>query len=299
MNVKVEIDWYRHALSCANVMHERGVGGGVRQIGIRDPDLTLRGYQQARASRGCIKDFQQNYDIICCSRMCRAIETAVGLFGNLKTKYIYVLPYISEKRRIFNIDKQNEPQSKDVARAQATAFLKWANSFYPEKDVANLIWVEEPSWPQSYGVPNPDYFYNRVLTTLISKFIERNPEQRTVRVAIVSHGRFIRETLKLRKCMEDLNWVRRNKKPRYCTSLCCYVPEFTPKYSNANTSCWRETREFHCKTRGICDYSRRTRIDFVYSPEPKGVFDHDLNWRDVVNCPPSVQRLFKDRRLDV
>lgn len=302
----VTIDWYRHALSCANVMHDKGAAGAVGQIFLRDPDLTIKGFEQAKATGKCVEKLAEHYDLICCSRMCRAIETAIGIFGDkLGDKNIHVLPYISEKRRPFGVDRQNAPQEESVAITQVEKFLDTVKVNFNVR--TQLKWETDSKWPKDYDEPNSDYFYNYVLPKLVHDiFVVKHrfrkagdTDKVNVRLAIVSHGRFIRETLEIRKCFKDLVCKSQNEPLLHAQNVttspkCEFNPLPDSNYVNANTSCWRETREFDCILGG-CSILKRTRIDLVYSPNPEEEpFNDTITKKDVENCDASVQSLAED-----
>lgn len=96
----------RHGLSCANVLK---LFGHPFQRSSKEPDspLSLMGEKQAEQAGKCLKDNKVKIDIVCCSTLRRAIQTAYFFAkGYGYEGKIYVLPFVSEERR-FGFDDDN------------------------------------------------------------------------------------------------------------------------------------------------------------------------------------------------
>lgn len=115
------IYWQRHANACSNMLNILGQSGPMGFIKhiikgqkppimtiIRDSLLSNLGVRQAQvAGMRLIKEVA-NVQVVFCSNLSRAIETAIYAYPN---KLIYPIPHISELRKdiIFGSNKMNEP----------------------------------------------------------------------------------------------------------------------------------------------------------------------------------------------
>ena len=112
---KVNLYWIRHAFSCANILEHKGIIANIaRPVVTIDPMLTRAGVNQSKALNNefLTNKIHNKFDIVICSNLKRALETALYAFNNVNT-LIYVVPYISEERSPYalNLDNENAPQS--------------------------------------------------------------------------------------------------------------------------------------------------------------------------------------------
>jgi len=348
----IQIDWIRHGLSCANVMHHYGgLLGPIKQGVLQDPQLTLGGYDEAVSAGTCLGDARKDYDVVCASVLQRAIETAIGIFQG-SGKPIYVIPYVSEKRRVLGIDKQNAP-------ADSLEQLKKSVAEFQEKVGTNVhinySGVDDPKvWEDGKAGPNIGHFRKHVLNHIVNLIDNQRkamihglfdsdskdsdsdskdselfndipepmtmkpfrlhsdktgttveiPGNRVYRIAIVSHGRFIREdATNLEVYLEQMK--KRGKladfyHSRVCQSVpalthCCdeeadpAIAAFAEKgsYSNPNTSIWRQYLRVNCDSNlKIIGH----RLEKIYTPvgslEKSG-----LKAEHISNCSDDVKHL--------
>ena len=107
-NTIVELDLIRHGYSCSNLLKKEGYKL-TKGLYAKDPVLTDKGIQQATEAGKNLKNIE--YDVIVCSNLRRAVETAMFCFQSRPGK-IYVVPYISEESstipKLLNIDRENQ-----------------------------------------------------------------------------------------------------------------------------------------------------------------------------------------------
>jgi broad specificity phosphatase PhoE len=293
--MKVVIDWYRHGLSCANVLHQRTLTGGLKQVLLHDPDLTHLGWIQAIKTGKCLGSLRKTYDFVGSSVMSRAIETAMGIWKNTKTT-IHVLPHISENRHFLELDRQNAPQAHiELLKHKMKA---WETS---HKVSCNLDYSFLTHMTQG---PSTEAFYQSVLPPILRGLIKKNPAKKTIRLALVSHGAFIRTNLDLRQLL-SLEGPKIGK-PIFCRGRpkapCCQEDDgedattfvdpavADPEtYSVPNTAAWRETLVFTPSHRRL----DRVRVHSFYAPNPRfRVFrtgrSDPLYRKDLEGCPSFV-----------
>lgn len=128
--IKIFVDHVRHIYSCANTINTFGNDQVISNIlhDIRDsynnkiqvhdksritPDAVATNYGKFQG-----KKFNDNFidrvnsaDILICSELRRAMETAVMAGQNSKHKKVYVVPYVSETQKtVDNIPLENEKE---------------------------------------------------------------------------------------------------------------------------------------------------------------------------------------------
>lgn len=237
-DIQITIDWIRHGYSCANAYKNTYKYTSLISSLINDPVLTKTGIEQAKKLNEYLSKDTNNfdYDIICCSNLRRAIETAAFAFNkNNKEQKLYILPYISEVKNpgsYLNLDKENFAIDKeesikyiDLIISKNNLKIKQDYSIYNEfliKDEQNIIY------------PNYDKFIKHVLPFIIKKI---GYNKKSYKIGIVSHSHFISTIIK--DINKSQNMVRVD-----------------------NTSIWRETLiikptiniEFQVKERlNLCD----------------------------------------------
>jgi len=336
----IQIDWIRHGLSCANVMHHHGFLGGIRQGALLDPDLTNAGFNEAVKAGECLGEARGDYDMVCASVMSRAIETAIGIFqGSRQT--INVIPWVSERRRgiALGSDKQNEPKaSMGALQEHILNFQKEKRTKVPINyefvnntllDVGTYRGVDNV-WADGMAGPSVDKFQRLVLPRLVD-FINRaggpratfrlklpggeaiSEEVPCYRIAIVSHGRFIREVTGLKTFMSDLKKAGKLEdvmRAQACVvgpgrdiAGCCtqedpaiVAVQEGGSYKNPNTSIWRQFLKMRdCGERMRVDGHRLTKI---YTPVGSMELGGGLTPADVANCPKEVRDLVEEAKYD-
>ncbi|KAK3269407.1 hypothetical protein CYMTET_22148, partial [Cymbomonas tetramitiformis] len=101
----VTLHWMRHAFSCANLLEACGARWdglvSIRSALTPDPQLTNIGVEQAKRAGQVLRDTPGlRPDIVLCSGLTRAVETALFAFGPLSPYggSVFPVPCISEKR---------------------------------------------------------------------------------------------------------------------------------------------------------------------------------------------------------
>lgn len=268
--MRVVIDWYRHGLSCANVLHQRTLTGVISQATIHDPDLTALGWRQAERTGKCLGKLRDSYDLVGASVMSRAIETAMGIWGGSgNPTTIHILPHVGERRQMFGLDKQNEPQRN--LYALKTKMKAWKASHKVKGVKLDYSYLDHISLG-----PSAKLFYNDVLPEIV----RRLGKKKEIKIAIVSHGAFIRTNLALRKVLARDPSIGR---PLTCRDgllkgTCCDEDDgdakttfrdpavsHPPTYSVPNTAAWREVLKVALEKRRV----DRLKVESWYAPNPR------------------------------
>lgn len=187
--IDVSIDWIRHGLSCSNVLKtNNNIPQNIHMNSfVSNPVLTNDGVDQANTMLKSIKD---NYDIICCSHLRRALETAVHGF----TRTIHVVPFVSEKKTImldlYGLDRENR-SSNNIIKLQT--HVKSLKKEYPNKNININYSIISKFLDKKYdiNVENYDTFIELVLFQIIKKF-----GKQSIKIVVVSHNNFIRDIIK-------------------------------------------------------------------------------------------------------
>jgi len=193
----IEIDWIRHAFSCSNMLHELTAGRNKKYSALA-PDAILSNYGISQATRAKNDiNFLNRYDIIICSNLTRALETALFLFNDDKIRRrIVVVPYISEKRkfwdRFIGSDEQNIPTTSDNIKKTFDK-LNNANNFNIDVDISLLKYFEDLGTDLS---PNYNKFIEDVVPYVLAKIKKECKDKKdNYKIAAVSHNNFIRDHL--------------------------------------------------------------------------------------------------------
>jgi len=274
--MKIVIDWYRHGLSCANVFHQRSLQGALAKIlpflyTLHDPDLTRLGWQQAVQTGVCLGAKRDDYDLVGSSVMSRAIETALGIWSGSSIKTIHVLPHVGERRHVTGMDVQNTPQeSKDKLEAHMEA---WKKVHKVHNLTLDYSFLNATALTKK---PSADSFYSQTLPHIIRSLSKGTTPKKTIRIAIVSHGGFMRENLRLRTVLAletGLNTrgvcghtkTKKTKPSTCCSSYKDPAWEDAESYSVPNTAAWREELNMSEKEKRI----DRLEVRPWYTPNPQ------------------------------
>ena len=172
------IFWVRHAVSYANLIkhQHQGLCGRLiecfcclRSRYAPNARLLPLGHQQAHlAHQTTIRHLVQEYPVLKVGSSClqRTIETAKELFP---TKQIYILPFISEKRRLLFADEDNAYHPSDLTRIKHVNVDSFFEGFEGKEK------------------PNGVRFYQDIRPLLQETF----PQTKTW--VIVSHSNFLKE----------------------------------------------------------------------------------------------------------
>lgn len=169
----VHIEWIRHGMSCANIIKVLNPYSLTKRSELApDSQLSNIGIEQCNIFNTKYYKRYKKFDLLCCSQLRRAIETAKICFKGTSKK-IFVLPYVSEYYPLKILSKNNIPISYE--HNLDNSFLKILG-----------IKFENPSVKK---------FNNIILPMLIYLAKKRNKyigtKKRPVKIAIVSHQIFI------------------------------------------------------------------------------------------------------------
>lgn len=201
----VTIDWIRHGFSCANILqYAPGTANVLRPLITSDAALSKTGVEQAILLNNNVKN---DYDIICCSHLRRAMETALYGFNNLSNKQTLIItPYISEVRhpvaRMFGLDQENQSLGIDMLEKHWNE-LKSQFNF----DVDFSI-IKNPKF-NDYDREDYDKFVKLALPEII-KLIDKvkKPVDNHYKIAIVSHSHFIHQHIKKNHKMMEMKELK-------------------------------------------------------------------------------------------
>lgn len=238
-NIIVYIDWIRHGFSCANAIKMQGHTGAKnilknvlngklgdsRGIYASDSLLSDVGVTQAEKVNHFFIERINQYDILLCSELSRAVETAMLISKDSKVQKIYMVPYISEERSTASLSLDSDNQAKDPSiikldlenRFQTIDGYPLIDTFYVDKYKGTY---------NSKNKTNPDFklFYDKVLPDILKNNLPGN--RNIFSIGIVSHNFFIKKVFKtrypkyLKQPIENLQinteiLVMKNKKINY------------------------------------------------------------------------------------
>ena len=128
--IGLNIDWIRHAQSCANIAPFKVLAPQqkLKAHTIYQPNLTFFGLQQSIAL-GTTYSKNQEYDIVFASPLFRTITTALMSLRNKPNAVIYVVPYISEVQHtelnLTTTDVPNRAVPSDVLKRSVLFIKEW------------------------------------------------------------------------------------------------------------------------------------------------------------------------------
>ncbi|MEC7709181.1 MAG: phosphoglycerate mutase family protein [Planctomycetota bacterium] len=317
----VQIDWVRHGLACHNVMrHYGGFLGGIKQKLLLDPELTDKGYEEAKKAGACLGGIRNEYDIVCASVMSRAIETAIGIFAGTGRE-INVIPYVNERgagkentSRDTLLDlERNIRMFQRKKRTNVRINYNFVDRAYFPTIFSKTRLRKTDIWEDTKKSSEEKFF--KYIVPLLVKRIGvcrstfelkiRDHESISIplfRICIVSHGGFIREITKVNR------FIRADGARKYKTSVLCHTPGSNEPdccvendrkisnrktYKNPNTSVWRLFSLFY-NERMI----KRVKLYKIYTPTSGGAERGDghgkLKRADVASCTEEVRRLIKE-----
>lgn len=186
----INVYMVRHGVSETNMMQRKGLIGWIQHLFKRDPSLVKEGVDNSRKKGNWLKRIMQlrdksvdskfkfidysscdalprRFDMILCSELLRAIETAVCMFEGRK---IYVVPYVSEIQGYKNIKPLGVKEQQNVISGK-----------YPKANV---------DWKYSSVRSRPNFRkFKAFLRDIVSK--EIGGKQEVYNVAVVSHSLFM------------------------------------------------------------------------------------------------------------
>lgn len=232
-----------------------------------------------------------------------------------------VIPFVSEMRRPLNLDKQNAPKNTLKELQDHIRNFQRAKGSTARIDYSGV--TDPKIWDEGKEKPSVEKFKTRVLPELVKvlwksrgRAFEGKPFQlkettsgrkvrvdgkKVFRIAIVSHGRYIREATGLETFLEEMKTARKLDSflsAKVCQPFprlegCCTTKDPAieavargKSYSNPNTSIWRAVLiGSNCKNRfKLCG----ERLEKIYTPAISK--EHGgLTPDDISNCPEAVR----------
>ena len=188
----INVYMIRHGFSETNQMQRKGIIGWIQHLFKRDPSLVKEGVDNSvrkgkwlkrimkirKKEKPVTSDFKfidystcntlpPTFDMVLCSELLRAIETAVCMFDSKK---IYVIPYISEIQGYQNINPMSIKEQQSAI-----------SSKYPK---ANVDW----KYRMDRSRPNFRKF-KTFLKNIVSKEIASRDKE--YNIAVVSHSLYM------------------------------------------------------------------------------------------------------------
>ena len=122
----------RHGFSCANIHHLKENTDVINPKYYLDPVLTNTGVKDSINMSKVTKNLK--YDIVCCSTLNRAIETALHMFPKDK---IYVIPYVKETGKTRDSTSENLEDKIEHLKTLYPDDIKRIDFSYITKDNIN------------------------------------------------------------------------------------------------------------------------------------------------------------------
>lgn len=142
---------------------------------IRDAPLSDRGHQQVRAAQAAARALEP--DVVITSPLTRALQTAVGLFGD---GTVPILVDGAHRERITNTD--------DIGSDPAELAVRFPHLTFSH--LAPVWWHQGPADELGVPVEPEDVFHQRVASFLGSLDVMLHP-----RIVVVGHGTFFAHVL--------------------------------------------------------------------------------------------------------
>jgi len=171
--------WMRHGHSCANSL-ERTIKWPMI-VATGDTILSDTGVKQSKAAN---KNIPQKFDILVCSKLRRAVETAMFAFNDPNVpQNLFVVPYIGELRNAFGkitgLDRSNIPSSKEE-------LCKYIGDLKAKDNLNITLKTNLLDTYQDEDTPDYNKFITKILPRLHT-IVGKNE----FTVGIVSHSLFI------------------------------------------------------------------------------------------------------------
>ncbi len=212
-NITIYIDWIRHGFSCANAIKviggEAGLKGVIKNLqkgtiqdsrAIYAPDSKLSnfGVKQSVDVNDVFKNRINQYDMMFCSELTRAAETAIIICKNTLIETIFMIPYISEERLKISMLMDKDNQASDPVSIKKKLEAEYPNiNGYPTLNVEYVQKIKKIyDDNNNHTIPNLDLFNQIVLPNILSNLKDKYPEKIDFHIGIVSHHHFIKNIFK-------------------------------------------------------------------------------------------------------
>ena len=121
--VTVTVDFYRHGISCANILQPQGVFQAPLKVpdiltnkGLENPSLTSVGAAEARKAGRALVEAGVQYDLVCSSPLARAVQTAYLMLVEPRghgSAPIHILPHLREHNPLGSPDNSVDHTLRD------------------------------------------------------------------------------------------------------------------------------------------------------------------------------------------
>ena len=172
--MKITLYMIRHGLSCCNVLHHKELRLAMFNLLHKDPYLSNKGVHQSLKCQAFLKSKNVNVDVVLCSSLIRAIETAVYMFPENRVE---IAPYICEERCSLENTPYETKRQKDRL----------------QKHVEGYERVKHCKQTKGLSDTNLKEFI---------KYITENYDT-SLRIAVVTHSNFLMKILKTNERMNN------------------------------------------------------------------------------------------------
>ena len=311
----VHIDWIRHGFSCTNAIHLKSSNWfNIWKYQSPNPSLTNLGIRQCfqawravhKTGRECLTDRMANTDLVCCSNLLRAIETAWHMYPG---RQIWILPYVHERTFHinlvkFNIDRANAPQSQyttfirlvrlgyDPVEIKKRIKFSLYNTILGNDDVKHIPKPYQPDLRKFLSLvllthwlnPTSDFNIASMTDLPIDDSIYTRPK--IPRVAIVSHSIFLKSIVRQTKMNKKDNFYLSREMYQSPTKI---VSKNTEDDDITNTSIFCMMLDKKCAMEYVDNaYSQlRVGLKWIYRSNSVLGDDVDIIPSDICRCPQS------------
>lgn len=188
----IKLFFIRHAFSCGNYKNTKSIFGYISNLFVSDPHLSDLGKDQLRSHKQLISEYIKPHYVLS-SSLLRAIQTAQGLFPEFT---VNVSPYISET----GIGLSNTPLKPSEQAKHLEDPDKVKYKYLGKEGDLDKLFLDKKS---KYSRPNFKKFLKWLSMVLRNK-IRNEP----IRIAVVSHGNFIKKMLLDQKLVKSIGPIK-------------------------------------------------------------------------------------------
>jgi broad specificity phosphatase PhoE len=188
----IKLFFIRHAFSCGNYKNTKSIFGYISNLFVSDPHLSDLGKDQITSHKHYISNIIKPHYVIS-SSLLRAIQTAQGLFPEFT---VHVSPYISETGfGLSNAPVKPSDQSKYLDDPSKVKYLYLGKG----DDLDKLYSARKSKYLR------PDF---QKFLKWLSRVSRKKTENGPIRIAVVSHGNFIKKMLLDQKLVKSIGPIK-------------------------------------------------------------------------------------------
>lgn len=289
-DITIYIDWIRHGFSCANVLKEigeagvknvfknisKGVLGESRAVYAKDSKLSNFGIEQVEEVNKNYENRINQYDMVLCSELTRAVETAMIMCKKSNIKIIYMVPYISEERSslALELDKDNQARNPEIIKKELEEKYKTTDG-YPEINIYYVTKFRGTFSEKIATKPDINLFINKILFDIVHKI---SIIKTSAKIGIVSHHHFIKNIF-------TKNYPGVLVKPIQNTQIISEKIVFNKGKIKSRESLLDCNCIENSKPLSLSECSKKEKCQIPLSLQQKGIFSKsNFKINDVDNC---------------